>query len=246
LLSEMGENSLLWRGEDQQGNIVAIKIPREIDNLSRNSKRQKRFSNEIDTLLHLKQTGVKSVMPIIDHGLTDNGKPWYAMPIATPLDLSSSFLVRLDLLSQLASVVEHLHAIGIEHLDIKLGNLMMLDNALVLSDFGHSKQAANPASLLSDNHIIDSDRPWFDYDMYSLGKVCWEILTGLKSKSLCELSSPDDDLKPFWPTIDVHIIEKLQLLIFSASRKDLTARPNAAQFNQKIQEVFRLLKRQSL
>jgi len=241
----MGENSLLWRGEDQQGNIAAIKIPREIDDLSRNNKRLKRFSNEIETLLHLKQIGVKSVMPIIDHGHTNDGKPWYAMPIAAPLDLSSSLLFRLDLISQLAKVVENLHNIGIEHLDIKLGNLMMIDDALVLSDFGHSKHAANPTSLLSDKQTIDPDRPWFDYDMYSLGKACWEILTGLKSKSLCELSSPEDDLKPFWPTIDTLLIDKLQALIFSASSKNPLDRPTAAQFNREIQNVYRSLKREN-
>ena len=245
LLSEVGENSLLWRGENQQGTIAAIKIPRDIENLARNNKRQKRFKNEINTLLHLKQAGVKSVMPIIDHGLTENGKPWYAMPIAAPLNLSSSFLDRLNLLSQLACVVENLHTIGIEHLDIKLGNLMMIDDALVLSDFGHSKQAANPASLLTDKQTIDPDRPWFDYDMYSLGKACWEILTGLQSKSLCELRSPEDDLMPVWPMIDTAVIEKLQALIFSASSKDPLERPIAAKFNQGIQEVYRSFKRES-
>ncbi|MBX2839733.1 MAG: hypothetical protein KTR35_22945 [Gammaproteobacteria bacterium] len=241
----MGENSLLWRGENQQGYIAAIKIPRDIENRARNNKRQKRFKNEIDTLLHLQHAGVRSVMPIIDHGHTNDGKPWYAMPIATPLDLSSSFSDRLKLLSQLAEVVENLHKIGIEHLDIKLGNLMTIDNALVLSDFGHSKQAADPASLLSDKQTLDPDRPWFDYDMYSLGKACWEMLTGLKSKSLCELSSPEDNLQPFWPTIDTLLIEKLQILIFSASSEDPLARPNAAQFNQKIQEVYNSIKPQS-
>ncbi len=245
MLSELGENSLLWQGENQQGNIVAIKIPRDIENLARDNKRKKRFKNEIDTLLHLKHAEVGSVMPIIDHGLTNDGKPWYAMPIATPLDLSSSFSARLDLLSQLAEVVENLHSIGIEHLDIKLGNLLMIDNMLVLSDFGHSKHAVNPASLLTKNETVDPDRPWFDYDMYSLGKACWEILAGLKSKSLCELSSPENDLKPFWPDVDALIIDKLQILIFAASKKDPLARPNAAQFNQKIQELYRSLKNQS-
>lgn len=240
----MGENSLLWQGENQQGDIVAIKIPRDIDNLARNNKRQKRFENEIATLLRLQRTGTKSIMPIVDHGLTSNGKPWYAMPIAAPLDLSSSFLIRLKLLSQLAQVVENLHQVGIEHLDIKIGNLMMIDDALVLSDFGHSKQAADPASLLADKQKIDPDRPWFDYDMYSLGKACWEILTGLKSRSLCELISPQDDLKPFWPTIDTKLIDRLQILIFSASSKDPLARPNAAQFNQRFQEIYRSLERQ--
>ena len=241
LLSDTGENSLLWRGENRQGQIAAIKIPRDIENLTRNNKRQKRFANEIDTLLYLKHNGVRSVMPIIGHGLVNNAKPWYAMPIAEPLDLSSSFSARLNLLSQLANVVENLHKAGIEHLDIKLGNLMMIDNALVLSDFGHSKQVPDPTTLLCEKQIVDPDRPWFDYDMYSLAKVCWEILAGSKSKSLCELSSPEDDLKPLWPTIDTLLIKKLQMTIFSASSKDPLARPNAVKFNQKIQEIYRSL-----
>ena len=91
-----------------------------------------------------------------------------------------------------------------------------------------------------DKKVVDPDRPWFDYDMYSLGKACWELLTGLKSKSLCELRSPDDDLAPHWPAIDPTIIDRLQATIFKATDKDPLNRPKATQFNQGIQEILKL------
>lgn len=232
-LSNLGENSLLWYGENKQGCVAAIKIPRDIADSARNGKRRKRFRNEIDTLLLVQRMGMKSVVPIIDHGITADGKPWYAMPVGKPIELPPSFLGRLKLIAQLTDVIEKLHSIGIEHLDIKLGNLLMIDGDLMLSDFGHSK-FTEPDQLATRR---DPDRPWFDYDMYSLGKACWEILTGLKSKSLCELRSPDDDLAPHWPAIDATIIEKLQLTIFTATGKDPLDRPYAQQFNQDIREI---------
>ena len=234
-LSDLGENSLLWYGENKHGFTAAIKIPRDIADPVRNKKRRKRFQNEIDTLLLLQQKKIKSVIPLIDHGFTVDGVPWYAMPVGASIKLPPSFLDRLKLIAQLTDVIEKLHAIGIEHLDIKLGNLLMIDGELMLSDFGHSKYTE------PDQFATDPDRPWFDYDMYSLGKACWEILTGLKSKSLCELRSPEDDLAPHWPDVDATIIERLQLTLFTATDKDPFNRPKATQVNQDIQAILNLV-----
>lgn len=253
LLSDLGENSLLWRAENGRGDTAAIKIPRDIDDPIRNEKRQKRFKNEISTLLLLRRQGITSVMPILEHGFIEKRKPWYAMPIGTPIALTPSLLSRLELLSQLSVTVEKMHSIGIEHLDIKLGNLLIIDGKLILSDFGHSKYTGinhlETRRLDSDKsdsenaaNLIDPDRPWFDYDMYSLGKACWEILTGLKSKSLRELQSPEDNLQPHWPGIDSTIINKLEALIFAAASKTLQDRPSALHFNQGIQEILSLAK----
>lgn len=250
-LSDMGENSLLWYGENQHGAVAAIKIPRDITDSARNEKRRKRFKNEIDTLLLLHRKRMKSVIPIIDHGITADGKPWYVMPIGSPIELPSSFLDRLKLIAQLTEAVEKLHNIGIEHLDIKTGNLLMIEGALTLSDFGHSKftepnqlvtrlDAFNNSGAQSEKKAIDPDRPWFDYDMYSLGKACWELLTGLKSKSLCALRSPDDDLAPHWPDIESTIINRLQVSIFTATDTDPLNRPKAIQLNQEIQDILNL------
>lgn len=248
-LSNLGENSLLWHGKNRHGAVAAIKIPRDIADSARNEKRQKRFTNEIETLLLVQRMGMKSVVPIIDHGVTNDGKRWYAMPIGTPLKIPSSFAGRLKLLSQLTEVVEKLHSIGIEHLDIKLDNLLTIDGELMLSDFGHSKftepdklvthqDASSVTYTHKKNNAIDPDRPWFDYDMYSLGKACWEIMTGLKSKSLCELCSPEDDLSPHWPAIDATLIKRLQATLFSATHKDPLNRPKARQLNQDIREIL--------
>ena len=117
-LSNLGENSLLWYAENKYGSIAAIKIPRDIADSTRNEKRRKRFKNEIDTLLLLQHMGMKSVIPIVDHGIIAESKPWYAMPIGTPIQLQPSFLDRLKLVSQLTNVIEKLHGIGIEHLEL--------------------------------------------------------------------------------------------------------------------------------
>ena len=250
-LSDLGENSLLWYGENNQGLVAAIKIPRDIADSVRHEKRRKRFKNEIDMLLLVQRLGMKSVIPVIDHGMTADGIPWYAMPIATPIELPSTFLDRLRIISQLTDVIEKLHGIGLEHLDIKQGNLLMIDGALKLSDFGHSKftqpdqfgvgqVASDTASSDTKKNAIDPDRPWFDYDMYSLGKACWELLTDLKSKSLCELGSPDDDLAPHWPAVDPTIINRLQVIIFKATNRDPLNRPNAKQLNLVIQDILKL------
>lgn len=250
-LSDLGENSLLWHGENNHGSVAAIKIPRDIADSARNEKRKKRFKHEIDTLLLVQGLGIKSVIPVIDHGMTADGIPWYAMPVATPVALPASFLGRLKLISQLTDVIEKLHGVGIEHLDIKPGNLLIMDGALMLSDFGHAKFTepdqlgighADSTAVSSQTAIeaIDPDRPWFDYDMYSLGKACWELLTGLKSKSLCVLGSPDDDLAPHWPAVDATIIDRLQRLLFSATDRDPLNRPKAMQLNRCIKDILDL------
>lgn len=96
----------------------------------------------------------------------------------------------IDLLNQLAVLLNHIHASGIYHLDLKPGNILVDDtkkNKISLIDFGmaHSKQDlgerktlfplgyAAPELLLNKLELVDQRT-----DYFALAVTCWQCLMG--------------------------------------------------------------------
>jgi serine/threonine protein kinase len=94
--------------------------------------------------------------------------------------------------TQLANVLSAIHEAGILHRDLKPGNVMLrTENQLALIDFGMAKQAALQMEL-TDKGLIFGTPHYMSpeqghgqqldarSDLYSLGVVLYEMLTGEK------------------------------------------------------------------
>ena len=93
-----------------------------------------------------------------------------------------------SLMRQMAEALQVLHAAGVQHRDLKPGNVMLRDNgSIVLIDFGMSKQVELKASITGSGAIFGT--PYYmspeqghgretdeRSDLYSLGIIFYEML----------------------------------------------------------------------
>ena len=137
-----------------------------------------------------------NVVRIFDQGITED-HAFIAMEYMDGGDLRA--LVKshpapeqvLDLALQAAKALQAIHARGIVHRDLKPENLMMRsDGSVALADFGIAK-GENSAHLTHHDHIVGT--PYYispeqastgrvdaRSDLYSLGVILHEMLTGTK------------------------------------------------------------------
>lgn len=108
----------------------------------------------------------------------------------------------IDLLKDVLSILSFLHAQGVIHRDLKPSNLMRRkdDNRIVLIDFGAVKEIAIQSSLSSKhttfsiaigtNGYMPSEqanrKPKPSSDIYALGMIAIQSLTGVAPMDLCE------------------------------------------------------------
>ncbi|NOU77457.1 protein kinase [Paenibacillus sp. LMG 31459] len=152
-----------------------------------------RFEKEVQAMVEL---GGKygGIMPIFDYNLSSND-PWYVMPLAIPLKQhlfgrKANIMEKMDILTEVGKTLQNLHNEGYSHRDIKLDNILMYNNRVVLSDFGlvrhpdferltRKGEKVGPWNTIAPEmkrfvREIDDHRP---ADVYSFAKLIWIVLT---------------------------------------------------------------------
>ena len=162
---------------------VALKIPHESamsDYFLADFKREARLA---DRLEH------RNILPIRDASFID-GRFVIAMPLgerslADRMHRRVSTRTALELIDQALAAVAHAHAANVIHCDIKPDNFILFpNNQLKLTDFGFSKVAQHTLKASGSGtvgYIAPEQavgRPRFQSDVFSLGLVIYELLSG--------------------------------------------------------------------
>ncbi len=119
-----------------------------------------------------------------------DGAPVVAMELVEGVPLSQhalglAFLPRLELLARVCDAVGYAHQRGIVHRDLKPGNILVTrEGQPKLIDFGiasHPDGQPPPGSgtpIYMAPEQVRGTPPQAASDIYALGVVCWEVLTG--------------------------------------------------------------------
>jgi serine/threonine protein kinase len=173
--------------------------------LKSNKEAQDRFSREAAAASQVKSP---HVVQTFDHGITDQGVPYIVMELLEGRDLGQyldheakmpSELV-VEVMGQLARALDRAHERGIIHRDIKPGNIYLCDAGrsgevfVKLLDFGIAKGVEQPRIdsgtktgsmigspfYMSPEQILGAKDLDHRSDLWSVGVVCFEMLTGRK------------------------------------------------------------------
>jgi serine/threonine protein kinase len=197
IITTLGEGGMgivyLARREDI-GSTVAIKVLRDG---SLSQERRKRFAEEQKTLARLEHP---LIARIHDADTLDDGTPWFAMEYVEGKPITDycraracSINEQLQLFRSVCEAVQYAHRQAIIHRDLKPSNILVkADGSVKLLDFGIAKQLEDHDALIDQTLIglrpmtlpyaspeqVRGDRLGTQTDVYSLGVVLYELLTG--------------------------------------------------------------------
>ncbi|MFN8593489.1 MAG: serine/threonine-protein kinase [Thermomicrobiales bacterium] len=137
-----------------------------------------------------------NIMPILDAEL-DNSDPWFAMPAATG-SLANEVVAAVglslesirELFSQILDAVEYAHREGVIHRDLSPSNILMINDRVVVTDFGLGRTASGSRDLTSlgekggtlgytaPEQLDDLHGATEQSDIYSLGSLLLFMATG--------------------------------------------------------------------
>jgi eukaryotic-like serine/threonine-protein kinase len=179
---------------ERAGTVVVLKVFNQVPDVSERIVSFDRFLQEYEIVAGLKH---KNIVRIYDLGIADD-HAYIAMEHFPAGDLRQRMKARLlpvtalKFLEQIASALEAIHSVGVLHRDLKPANVMLrADGSLCLIDFGLAKANEMEVSLTGTREIFGT--PYYmspeqghaenidgRSDLYSLGVMFYEMLTGQK------------------------------------------------------------------
>lgn len=213
LISELGHGGMgaVWLAERADGQLkrqVALKLPR----MAWGGGLAERLARERDILASLAHVNIAR---LYDAGVDQQGRPYLAMECVKgqPIDVhcrerALPLRARIELLLQVCDAVAHAHSRLVVHRDLKPSNILVTAEGQVrLLDFGIAKLMEGNSAQETALTRLSGRALTLDYaspeqirgeplgtasDVYSLGVVAYELLTGtrpyrLKRGSAAEL-----------------------------------------------------------
>jgi CheY-like chemotaxis protein len=189
-----GSSSVFLAECRRSGQRRVLKIFRQVPDVVEGTTTFDRFLREYDLVAHLEHPNIAR---IYDIGVADD-HVYLSMEYFPGGDLRARmreplpWRVALSYLRQLAAALGALHAIGVLHRDVKPGNVLLReDGSLAFIDFGLARHLqlesdiTGVGSIFGTPHYMSPEQghgsPLDERsDLYSLGIVLYEMLTGQK------------------------------------------------------------------
>jgi serine/threonine protein kinase len=232
LLGEGGMANVYLAQHQSLGNNFAIKFLKE--EYVQNSNIRKRFLAEARNLAKMSHPNIIKVTNLIDAGdIVAFVMEYIEGQTLEDFLLKKGKLTSLEiegLFNQMILAVEYVHGQGLIHRDIKPSNFMVTKNGQIkLLDFGIAKntnegavdytktglmQQMGTPMYMSPEQVKNTSEVTKQTDIYSLGVVLWQMVTGQKPYDSVEFSLPEiqvsilKDPLPVTNTIWDQIIEQ--------------------------------------
>ena len=233
----------VWRADDLVlGRQVAVKVLQE--GYASHPRTLARFRAEARHAGSLAHPGVAQVYDYGETGLA--GRPYLVLELVDgpslagvlaggPLDPAAT----MDVVAQVAAGLAAAHAAGLVHRDIKPANLLMGRDGLVkITDFGIAHAAGSapitqvgtlvgtPAYLAPERGAGEPATP--ACDLYSLGIVAYECLTGSTPFHGTPLEVASASRYGSLPPLPAAVPAPVTALVTDLTAKDPAARPGSA------------------
>jgi DNA-binding response OmpR family regulator len=189
-----GISSVYLMEDEASDEQVVVKVLTEVPDVAEGQGDFERFLQEYELISEIHH---RNVVKIYDLGIADD-HAYIAMEYFPEGDLRKRIGrgldpgVALDFLDQMARALVAIHSIGVLHRDLKPGNVMVReDGSLALIDFGLAKQLRTALDITQTGEIFGT--PYYMSpeqghgdpvdergDLYSLGVILYEMLTGMK------------------------------------------------------------------
>jgi serine/threonine protein kinase/Tol biopolymer transport system component/tetratricopeptide (TPR) repeat protein len=233
----MGSVYLAVRADQEFRKRVAIKLIRgEVES----HFAIRRFRNERQILAQLEHANIAR---LIDGGTTADGHPYFVMEYVE----GDSFLAycrtralsvhdRISIFQSVCAAVEHAHRCNVIHRDIKPGNILVTaDGTPKLLDFGIAKCIGAEPDETGGHSTLTGFRPMtpayaspeqlrgqpatIRSDIYSLGVVLWEALSGELPRGEESIAS-FDAAKAGVPPAERALMQRVAQVVRGAVRED--------------------------
>ncbi len=247
ILETIGEGgmALVFRALDRRLNrYVAVKIMRE--EMAEDEEFRRRFCAESHAVAMLSNPNIVSVYDV-SHS---DEREYIVMELISGITLKQYIDKKgaldwkevVHFSKQITRALSHAHERGIIHRDIKPQNIMLLrDGTLKVADFGiaalENEVYENNGQTIGSIHYIAPEQargnsPDARSDIYSLGVVMYEMLTGklpYTGNTLAEIAVKHMNAKPEPPrSIQPSIPDELERITLKAMSADLAGRYQTA------------------
>ncbi len=234
-----GGNGEVWKCENSNGEIKAIKILKKV--------KRKSYDRFVDEMTVIEQNSdIGGIIALVDKFLPNDlteQTPYYVMELCESCESklrSCSIEAKVDAVIQVAETLNNLHQRNIFHRDIKPANILYYNSKYYLADFGlvdypNKKEISNRNEEIGAKWTMapemrreSSKADAAKADVYSLAKTLWIILTG-NSKGFDGQYSPDSivNLKK---TFFREYTSPIDDLLLKSTDNDPKVRPSIEEF----------------
>lgn len=213
-LQRIVDAALAWRAPDSPADLGALKKFQLVEG-PHIAKAHERFLAEVKALERFKRQGLLRLLHANQerHFIVTEFHP--AGPLSNARDrFAGKALESLKALRPVVAAVAELHAEGVVHRDIKPENIFVKDSGdLVLGDFGIVHFEDPEMTRLSDTYDNVGSRDWMPawahgkriddvtatFDVFSLGKTLWSMVSGKTKLLLWYHREEEFDLERLFP-----------------------------------------------
>ena len=189
-----GSSSVFLAEHESTGRQLVLKVFRQVPDVVDSSQSFDRFLREFELIAHLRHPNIAQ---IYDLGVADDHL-YLAMEyfaggdLRARMDRPLAWRDALGYLRQMAEALAALHRLGLLHRDVKPGNVLLReDGSIAFNDFGLARQLGlesditGAGAIFGTPHYMSPEQgrglPLDERsDLYSLGIVLYEMLTGTK------------------------------------------------------------------